>query len=163
MSAVALILGAPLDKSPGRPGASVRGAGGRAGRTSGVAQGERLLGASARDRGEQGFPGPLGVGCAPGRPLAALWAWAAAARGSPAAQVSAPTLLPQRVGLRPLCCGRGTPGAEKPRSVPAAPPRRPGGGGSGAGLAAVNGAAEAAGRAAPHGAGPGAPPAAAAG
>lgn len=60
MSAVALIPGALLDKSPGRLGASVRGGGSQAGRTSGVAQGERRQGAGARGRGERGFSGLLG-------------------------------------------------------------------------------------------------------
>nr|XP_023507523.1 atherin-like isoform X1 [Equus caballus] len=56
VSAVALIPGAPLDKSPGRLRASARGGGSRAGRTSGLAQDKRRRGAGAA-----GPPAPAAV------------------------------------------------------------------------------------------------------
>ncbi|XP_070339948.1 palmitoleoyl-protein carboxylesterase NOTUM isoform X3 [Equus asinus] len=152
VSAVALIPGAPLDKSPGRLRASARGGGSRAGRTSGLAQDKRRRGAGAAGppapaavsaglRARSGWGMPAGVRVARGL----LWAWAARVRGTPAAQVSAAPLRHRPVGPGPAAGRAEFPRRGKASLLARRPSSRPGGGGGGAGLAAVNGTAGAAG------------------
>lgn len=87
MSAVALIPGAPLDKSPGRLRASARGEAAEPGvQRAGAGRAtprSRGRGAARAGRGERGTPGRFGVGAADrgaSRPPL-LWAWAAGAKG----------------------------------------------------------------------------------